>query len=424
MKIYHLLIVFLCFMLITACKPPAAPTDPPNIEEPAGNTPADVPEEPPPPPQGVTIFVTSTEDSGPGTLRQALQDAQDGDTITFDKQVFPPYAPATIFITSGELPHLRANYLTIDASYAGVILDGSQYEGWAAMQIVSGQGSKVMGLQISHFPGPAIAISGGTSRLTIGGDRNIGTGPFGQGNLICSNSNGIDINGHGTDISIVGNLIGTDMSRTTDLGNWSFGISIYESTQDITIGPDNMIAYNLDGIKIANQIGEAVTITQNQIFGNESHQIWMMNLSQGLPAPTVYDFDLLTGSMSGSACPDCTIEIFSDSNDGGEIFEGSTQADEDGNFRFNKGSAFDGPNLTLTATDPNGKTSLFSYPVSGPGRTIVMQLENNFPTVPVINKPFNQLPYSHIGVWFEATTDSGIQTLFTRMVSNACASVH
>jgi methionine-S-sulfoxide reductase len=38
-------------------------------------------------PQGRTLLVTSTEDSGPGTLRQALQDAQTGDTITFDPAV-------------------------------------------------------------------------------------------------------------------------------------------------------------------------------------------------------------------------------------------------------------------------------------------------------------------------------------------------
>jgi len=42
--------------------------------------------------QGETIIVTSAADSGPGSLRQALLDAQDGDTITFDAVVFPPGA--------------------------------------------------------------------------------------------------------------------------------------------------------------------------------------------------------------------------------------------------------------------------------------------------------------------------------------------
>src|SRR6476646_9493679 len=44
-----------------------------------------------------TITVTSTNDSGPGSLRQALRDAHDGDTITFA-------VTGTIVLTSGGLP--------------------------------------------------------------------------------------------------------------------------------------------------------------------------------------------------------------------------------------------------------------------------------------------------------------------------------
>src|SRR5436190_23951008 len=46
-----------------------------------------------------TLIVTSTNDSGPGSLRQALADAQDGDTIQFD----PSLNGQTIMLTSGEL---------------------------------------------------------------------------------------------------------------------------------------------------------------------------------------------------------------------------------------------------------------------------------------------------------------------------------
>jgi parallel beta-helix repeat protein len=72
---------------------------------------------------GNTIVVTSTADSGPGTLRQALLDAQNGDTITFDSVVFPPAAPVTISVTS-ELPNIHQGNLTIESSNAGVILNG------------------------------------------------------------------------------------------------------------------------------------------------------------------------------------------------------------------------------------------------------------------------------------------------------------
>src|SRR5438093_327501 len=45
-----------------------------------------------------TITVTNTNDSGVGSLRQALADANDGDTIDFSVAT-----PATITLTSGEL---------------------------------------------------------------------------------------------------------------------------------------------------------------------------------------------------------------------------------------------------------------------------------------------------------------------------------
>ena len=55
----------------------------------------------------VAPMVTTSDDSGPGSLRQALADAQDGDTITFNISPAPlPNAPSiatVITLTSGEL---------------------------------------------------------------------------------------------------------------------------------------------------------------------------------------------------------------------------------------------------------------------------------------------------------------------------------
>src|SRR6478672_10528373 len=45
------------------------------------------------------ITVTNTNDSGPGSLRQALVDSQDGDTIDFDSSL----NGQTVTLTSGEL---------------------------------------------------------------------------------------------------------------------------------------------------------------------------------------------------------------------------------------------------------------------------------------------------------------------------------
>ena len=58
-------------------------------------------------------------------MRQALQEAIAGDIIMFDSGVFPSTNPTTIELTSG-LPAIEQGNLTIDASNAGVVLDGSK----------------------------------------------------------------------------------------------------------------------------------------------------------------------------------------------------------------------------------------------------------------------------------------------------------
>ena len=52
--------------------------------------------------QAATITVINTNDSGPGSLRQALVDANDGDTIDFA-------VTGTIGLTSGELLVIKSS---------------------------------------------------------------------------------------------------------------------------------------------------------------------------------------------------------------------------------------------------------------------------------------------------------------------------
>ena len=74
--------------------------------------------------QSVEWLVTSTADSGEGSLREALQKARPGTVIRFDSVVFPVKAPAAIMLESA-LPELTTGRVTIDGSDAGVIIDGS-----------------------------------------------------------------------------------------------------------------------------------------------------------------------------------------------------------------------------------------------------------------------------------------------------------
>ena len=397
---HYTVTVLLGILLLTACTPTHTSTP-----EAAVSTaiPADTIT---PIPQGITITVTSISDNGPGSLRQALLDAQPYDTITFAPTVFPPDAPATIYVSS-ELPHITISNLTLDASNAGVILDGSQVPGeWVAgLQIVSSEVNTIMGLQISHFPGSGIAISGDSKHNVIGGDRSIGSGPFGQGNQISNNVLGIDLGTNLTTLNtITGNPIGTDTEGIEQLGNEQYGVFIGEGAHGNIIGPDNIIAYNREGgVVISGHESHHNTITQNSIYENNENDIWLEGGSnEGLTLPIIYDFDISAGTVVGGSCANCKVEIFSGSSGGGEIFEGQITANELGSFVFDKGVSFSGPNLTATNTDIDGNTSEFLQPTSGTFRTLNLQLENDFPIVPVVHKPFDEMADNHVGVWFEA----------------------
>ena len=71
------------------------------------------------------ITVRQSGDNGDGSLRAALNQAARGDIIVFDPETFPPESPVSINVETG-LPGVWQGGITIDASDAGVILDGRQ----------------------------------------------------------------------------------------------------------------------------------------------------------------------------------------------------------------------------------------------------------------------------------------------------------
>ncbi len=352
-------------------------------------------------PSGKTIVVTSTADSGPGTLRQALLDAQSSDTIIFDSNIFPVNAPATIKLRTG-LPHISQGNITIDASNAGVILDGSNMsEDFVSGLEISSSRNTVWGLQILNFsPGAGISVVDGAQRNKIGGDRNVGSGPLGEGNLVSKGDIGIRISDVGTSFNIVtGNLIGTDVHGIDAWGSSGSGIRIENGADNNTIGPDNVIAYgSVYGIEISDSRSSGNTITGNSIHDNERGGIYLWEgANSELPAPLVFDFDLGAGSVNGAACANCTIEIFSDSSNQGAVYEGQTVADSAGAFSFNKGASFTGSHLTATSTDANGNTSEFSVPTSGTRRVVSVQEGNHLPRIRFQARRARELADNRIG---------------------------
>jgi hypothetical protein len=164
--------------------------------------------------------------------------------------------------------------------------------------------------------------------------------------------------------TVEGNHIGLDANGLDALANGGNGVFVAEAATYSTIGPNNVIAYNgRCGVQVCQSGSLHNTITQNSIYQNQEQGI---SVEEGgnteLATPSITTFDLSAGTIEGTACANCTVEIFSDSNDEGAIYEGSTMADEAGVFAFSKGAAFVVPKLTATATDAEGNTGEFSAP--------------------------------------------------------------
>jgi hypothetical protein len=410
-----------------------------------------------------TFVVSSISDSGPGTLRQAMLDAQNGDTITFDPSIFPSTAPVTITLSS-QLPELNQGNLTIDASDAGVILDGSQITTPDMINglFINSDYNIIRGFQIVDFSEAGILLGSPSHNNIIGGNRSVGTGPVGQGNLISGNGycgiwlNGVDISnntiegnivgtdlsgtidlggsGHGIQIAggiqnlikdniicgyeqdgiavyssengrniIRDNYIGTNASESTEIGNSKSGIIIERSDNNI-IGPGNVIVYNKhSGIEIRGNNAVGNRITQNRVYNNSELGIALWNGGNTqLTAPFLFDYDHQAGIVTGAACANCTIEVFSSNGNEGEFYEGTTIADDFGIFTFNKGAPFNYPRILATATDADGNTSQFSVSTQDiPSITLNLQEGNNLPMMGLQPKRSGELEANRIGSFWD-----------------------
>lgn len=372
------------------------------------------------------IEVTSTAYDGPGTLRRALWQAISGTTIIFDPAVFPPTSPQTIIVT--RTLQFWTNGVTVDASNAGVILDGSQ-----AGPSINGlelyyDRCILQGLTIRNFPSSGIQIAPGADENTIGGDRNAGAGPNGQGNLIVGNEvDGIKIQGSRNRVQ--GNLIGVERAGQSGAGNAAYGVSLTNGASDNVIGSaaaqrgniisgngqhgvyiggggaagnqviGNLIGVGYDGLSDRgnggagvflasgahdSRIGGAAAGAGNTIAHNLHHGVVIFtcdgntvarntihsNGGQGirhestcLAAPVVKVASVGTDeSVTGTAAAGAVIDVFSDDEDEGRSYAGSTTADSQGHFWFTAAGAFRYTNVMATSTDAAGNTSELSAP--------------------------------------------------------------
>jgi trimeric autotransporter adhesin len=273
------------------------------------------------------LTVTNTNDSGAGSLRQAILDANDEvanpglDTITFNIPDTDTNCNATTDVCTisptSTLPTI-SNPLTIDGTtqpgYVNspvIELNGSGAgNGESGLTITAGS-STVKGMSIYNFAQHGIHLQTGNGNTIVGnyigtdasgtasGKGNSNNGVFvdqpdnnliggshpGEGNVISGNGNSGVRLGFTEDTTLQGNLIGTDKNGAS-LGNFSNGVHL-DNALDCQIGgmsPEaaNVIAFNgppagSDGAGIVVGSGGGHDILRNSIFSSNGLGIDLSN---------------------------------------------------------------------------------------------------------------------------------------------------
>ena len=269
-------------------------------------------------------LVVNTNDSGAGSLRQAITDANSGAcaspcAITFNIPVTDPGFGGGVFTIQPltAFPDILASNLTLDGAtqtaFTGntnlngpeIVINGSAVSAPAAglqiAAIVTGQGQNITirNVVVNGFPNEGIFLDGSSLPLMniVVQQNYIGTDPTGTsavpnasagvfvgglvtgasiggaglGNLISGNgANGITFSGVTAVNSVFGNKIGTDRTGASALPNSFAGVGLSGSS-NIVIG--STVAAQANTIAFNGGAGIAITSTStvNSVRGNSIH---------------------------------------------------------------------------------------------------------------------------------------------------------
>ncbi|MGA2285077.1 MAG: right-handed parallel beta-helix repeat-containing protein [Dehalococcoidia bacterium] len=270
----------------------------------------------------------------------------------------------------------------------GNVISGNQVEGisiWGASanDVIQGNLIGVSAAGNAALPNQQNGIYFG---WPMAGHGTLIGGITGQGNVISANAlNGVDLKYGAYDVVVQGNFIGTDATGSLALGNGNNGVVVHVDAHNSVVGgttpnqPDqrNVIAFNdYAGVNVDGSTSVSNTIRGNSIYSNVLGGILLTAVGNtGLPAPVI----TALGPVRGTACANCTVDVYSDAANQGRNYYGVTTADGSGNFTFS--GTVSGPFLTTTATDANGNTSQFSgsmgcaYDVAGDGKIDIRDVQ-------------------------------------------------
>lgn len=175
---------------------------------------------------------------------------------------------------------------------------------------------------------------------------------------------------------ILDNIIGGDPTGQECRSNAEVGLWMVSGVSETRV-EGNRIMCNRGGIFLQASSTRDNVFTGNLIFGNLSGKPITLSsgANRGVKPPVITE--LAPGRVAGTACPDCVVEVFSDPERQAAFFEGSTTADAEGNFLFQKPEGFQAEWISATLTDGNN-TSELSAP---------RQVDGGGPTPPISPTP-------------------------------------
>ena len=136
-----------------------------------------------------TTTVTNTNDSGPGSLRQALVDSQDGDTIDFD----PSLKGQTISLTSAGLLINKSITISGPGPNLLAVSRAQNAPAFRIFNLMPGRSVTIQGLTISNGLAPEFGCGGGIldegSSLSLINCTVSGNSTDGTGGGICADAN-------------------------------------------------------------------------------------------------------------------------------------------------------------------------------------------------------------------------------------------
>ncbi len=274
----------------------------------------------------LVIPVRNTADSGQGSLRQAILDANaaaepvtiefsiptsDSGFVDVDTSLTggDPFPDVFVIRPLSQLPSISNPAVSIivdgrsQTTFGGdtnpfgpeIVLDGFAASAAHGLQIDS-SGNQVLGLNVQRFNGCGVFVLGSNNVIAgnfVGTDAtgmyragNAGSGVSIQqgasGNIVGGTDPGarnvVSSNGwHGVDVLhtgsrnnvVLGNYIGTDATGTLSLGNTYHGVVIWFGASDNTIGGTTPAARNLiSGNASAGVVIPSVGTNNNRILGN------------------------------------------------------------------------------------------------------------------------------------------------------------